>query len=548
MMETPRSLAIVNYAVNGSGVGHVQRLCAINRWLRRYCAFCGVRSQHWFLTTSEADTWLFGEGFAAFKLPSKSIVEPAGIAKPEYLAMAKQWIWTALATLRPALLVVDTFPGGCFDELAPALELCTRKVLVLRPVRSEIGQHPAFLTLARCYDRVVVPEDQDAVAPPLAEPPSRVAPIMLDEPFERLPRAEARSRLGVDGERYCLLVSGGGGGDPGVPALLDAVAAALPQDDSVHVVFAAGPLCRLPPRRGPRCTWWTEPGLGQVLAGVDGAICAAGYNSAHELMHAGVPTAFVAQRKIADDQEARADALVRRGAALRLSSLDASDVALVLAELREPAKGASLSAAARRAVPRNGARDAAATLLELCLPRSLVRQARETLDDDLLAEARGLGAELGDLVDVALALLGARRVVDRASLELDGALTLARSAAAVGLPGPGLARLATAFARKICVPDSSPEHNGRALARLLSHPTASGQWLALGSLLAALPATREPDTGRATDALLALIDAGAGRGVTISRLTHAVVETQGEPEAAGSAWLARVQARLAGGA
>jgi predicted glycosyltransferase/post-segregation antitoxin (ccd killing protein) len=542
-MELPRSLTIVNYAVNGSGVGHVQRLCAINRWLRRYAAFAGIRSQHWFLTTSEADTWLFAENFAAFKLPSKSIVESAGIPKPQYLAMAKQWVWTALSVLRPDLLVVDTFPNGSFDELAPALDLCVKKALVLRPVRPEIGERPGFRALAGLYDRVIVPEDQDAGPPPLGVEPLRTGPIMLDERFEAVDRAEARRRLGVEDGKFCLLVSGGGGGDAGIPALFDAAEAVAADDPSLHVVFAAGPLCRVLPRRGRQRTWWTEPGLGQVLAGVDGAISAAGFNSVHELLHAGVPTALVAQRKIADDQEARADAFVRRGAALRLRGVNVSELVAVLARLREPTCARDLTAGARRAVPRNAARDAAAALLELCLPRSLVRQAVDVLDDAVLAEARALGVEVGDLVDVAMALSVARRPVDRGGLELDSALALARSASAVGLPAQGLTRLVALFSRKLCGAESGPEHNGDALARLISHPTASGQWSALASLLNVLPQTRDADTGRATNAILDLIDAGAARGRTVSHLAQLVVQLQSEEEV-GPQFFERVRARL----
>ena len=58
-------------------------------------------------------------------------------------------------------------------------------------------------------------------------------------------------------------------------------------------MLAAGPLYRGPPRRGPRITFWTEPRLAEALPGVDGAISAAGFNAAHELLHFGVPTVTV---------------------------------------------------------------------------------------------------------------------------------------------------------------------------------------------------------------------------------------------------------------
>ena len=74
-----KTLRIVAYAVNGAGAGHLQRLTAICRWVRRYAAFCGAPCEVFFLTSSEADGFLFHEGFASFKLPSKTSVTAAGI-------------------------------------------------------------------------------------------------------------------------------------------------------------------------------------------------------------------------------------------------------------------------------------------------------------------------------------------------------------------------------------------------------------------------------------------------------------------------------------
>ena len=121
-----QTVRIVQYAVNGTGVGHLTRLLAVSRWLRRYCAFVGVRAEIFFLTSSEADGLLFAERFASFKLPSKTAIGDAGIDKRTWLALGKQWVWHSLGLLRPDLLVVDTFPRGSYGELASALDLCRR--------------------------------------------------------------------------------------------------------------------------------------------------------------------------------------------------------------------------------------------------------------------------------------------------------------------------------------------------------------------------------------------------------------------------------------
>ena len=84
------ALRVVCYAINGTGVGHLTRLLAIARWMRRYAAALGKKIEIWFLTSSEADGLVFAEGFAAFKVPSKTIVSEAGIDRTTYLALAKQ--------------------------------------------------------------------------------------------------------------------------------------------------------------------------------------------------------------------------------------------------------------------------------------------------------------------------------------------------------------------------------------------------------------------------------------------------------------------------
>lgn len=224
MSDLPRSLSIVSYAVNGSGLGHVARQVAIHRWLRRYASFAGVATRRWFLTTSEADTWLWHEGFAAFKLPSKSVVEAAGVPKLSYLALAKQWIWHSLALLRPDLLIVDTFPNGSFQELLGAR---ARPVQAAgagpATVKPDIAQQAAFRAVAGLYDRVIVPASAEqrgsrsSASTRAASPsPGRSCGPNASS-CARAPRP-ARA-LGVPDGARCVLISAGGGGDAGAEQL-----------------------------------------------------------------------------------------------------------------------------------------------------------------------------------------------------------------------------------------------------------------------------------------------------------------------------------------
>lgn len=527
-MDAPPRLSFLSYAVNGSGLGHLVRQVAIQRWLRRYCAFCGTRSAHWFLTTSEADSLLHHEGFAGFKLPSKTVVEESGIGKLGYIQLAKQWVWNSIGIIKPDVLLVDTFPNGSFHELVAALDLVPKKALVLRPVKEEFARRAAFGAMLQLYDRVVVPA-HEAEAPDMAEslglPAARVrftGPLFRLERHALRPRADARARLGIPQGARTLLVSGGGGGDPGVEALFDDAEALLrdARAQDLHVVFAAGPLFRGRPRHGARRTWLTGVDLAEHLAAIDVAVCAAGFNTFHELAFAGVATVFVPQLKVADDQAARALALAVQGAARVLQPSTADQRATVLADavlslLDDEPSRARLSDAARALYPHNHARDAAREVLALVMPKSLLRQAVEVVEDALLEDCVRHGVDLGDVVDVALALSAQP---DRAALELEDALELF---AATRAPPAVLVRSALQLQKKV-----RGEGMADALARLLTHRSIEGQWSALELLLQALSPERVLAPEQLANELVALVEQAAVAGLDVFAAARLLGQTR----------------------
>jgi predicted glycosyltransferase len=379
-------LRAVFYAVNGTGVGHLTRLLAIARWLRRYAAAAGERMEIWFLTTSEADALVFSEGFAAFKIPSKTSVAEAGIDRTAYVALAKQWVWHTLGLLRPDLFVVDTFPRGSFGELLGALDLCRASAFVYRPVKPDVAARPDFQAMLSLYGLVLVPEtDHDSLVPDdVRDRLVHIGPVLLRERWELLPRDVARERLGVRAKR-CVFVSAGGGGDRNAEAEIARTVTALSADPSITVVVGTGPLYRGRTFAGVTTL---AGGAAEWMLAFDAAVCAAGYNMFNELMYAGVPTAFVPQDKLADDQYARAAHAVRRGAA----AIVTPDVD-VLAVVRDLLGRSGARDAARAIVPENGARFAAAELLRLVCAPARVDRVEAVLDDDLLARIATHGAK-----------------------------------------------------------------------------------------------------------------------------------------------------------
>ena len=446
-MPRGEPLRIVCYAVNGTGVGHITRLLAIARWLRRYAAALDRKLEIWFLTSSEADGLVFAEGFAAFKIPSKTIVAETGIDRRTYLALAKQWVWHTLGLLRPDLLIVDTFPRGSFGELLGALDLCRRSAFVYRPVRREVAERPDFQAMLPLYDLLLVPEKSTPVIvpPKIEDRVVHVGPVLGRERWELIPRESARQRLGVPANAKCVYVSAGGGGDRDAQERIERTVRALAADEALHVVVGAGPLYRGQPF--PNVTLLPGRAAEWSLA-FDAAVCAAGYNTFGELMFAGVPSAFFPQDKLADDQAARAQLAVDCGAGVMLEP--DSDGERIRATIAELVGRSGAREAARALVGENGARDAAAELLRLLCPPASVDRVEATLDDARLESlahareldvlslaprlARGCEQELALAIDRASILLGdrdareVRGLVDAVVLGIPSASVAARAA------------------------------------------------------------------------------------------------------------------------
>lgn len=472
-----KSVRVLAYAINGRGLGHLTRQLAILRWVRRLGTACDLKVEAWVLTSSEADTLARREGFPSIKIPSKAMMRDAGLEPARYLAIARAWVLQAVATLQPDVLVVDTFPAGSFGELAAALELVPRRVLVRRAMKAAAEKEAAVDALLPMYHHVSVPDED-------------TAPILLRERSECLDRGAARRALGVpEGARVCWITQGGGG-DPTAAALLprivDRVVAA-----GWHAVVAAGPLYQGPERRGPRVTWLDRYAAMELVPGADAAVSAGGYNSAHELRYLGVPTVWLPQEKLADDQAARVAAWGR-------VARTPEEVGACLDELPVPEPGRV----------RNGAREAAAAVLAQVADPADVAAAVRAWDDATLAAIAAGGLDAG-AADTALRLFSGDRpsAVSRrrgaaaelrergVAVEEPKAFAAAPVAAfvelcaAVRAPVSLALPLAEALARRF--PAAPPAALLAACAALFPRFAAWDDWMGALALVRAVPTQRE---------------------------------------------------------
>lgn len=372
-------MKVLFYAVNGLGLGHLVRLLAIARKLR----LLAPRAELLFLTSSEADSLVYREGFAALKVPSKNIREESGLRKKTFVRLIHTVVWNVVSSYSPDVLVVDTFPLGNLQELVPILGWEMGKVFVFREQRPEMARRPAVQNSLRRYDRVIVPHDETEDPPvPAGVDVAKVGPILIRDREEVLSREEARRVLGIPADRQVVYASFGGGGDPEVERCLSLVLEAAREHGDLYAVLAPGPLYRRDRQEGPgkraaaalaamegRTTTLDHFPAVEVFRAFDLAVSGVGYNSSHELLHVGVPGAFIPFHRVVDDQGARARWIAEREAGINIPAPDLEAVRAALGQLLDPAVRSRISRRARRLVPDNGAERAAQAILEVAQAR-----------------------------------------------------------------------------------------------------------------------------------------------------------------------------------
>jgi hypothetical protein len=276
--------------------------------------------------------------------------------------------------------------------------------------------------------------------------------------MEMMTREQARAALGLSLDARVVYLSAGGGGDVNAERQIEwGLEALLGIAPEVEIVVGAGPLYRGKVRRNPRVTWLVNESSAELAHAFDVAVTAAGYNSFVELMHAGVPSVFIPQQKIADDQRLRAERSVVKGAA-RL--VDSSDEPAVLAravlDLLEPRERERASLAARALVPRNAARTAAAELLRLVLSVTEVDRAEAAIGDAAIASSIELGFELSALIELMHEIdgeAGLHTSVRELGRLGKSATDIVRRAIELGVPAREIPELARAVLRRSTATD-----------------------------------------------------------------------------------------------
>lgn len=299
--------AILFFNINGTGLGHLSTCLAYAHRLREH-------ARPVFFSLAAAIEQIHDFGFEADYFVSPVWSRASNLHWNRQLAVR---FGLMLERVRPQVLVFDgTWPfHGMLHAAAvhgvPRL-VWSNLVLYKEGMRRVPVSEKLFdlvIRLGEIGTRFTVERE--------ARPGRRVCvpPVTLLRDDDLLPREDARSALGLDrGGRYALFSLG-----PGNLKDVDGIGRGLIDEMKARgftIVFARAPISvkdtPLPDDVVPIAVY----PLARYMRAFDVFISAAGYNSCCEALQSGVPTLFVPNTLVVDDQTRRAERVAEAGRAI----------------------------------------------------------------------------------------------------------------------------------------------------------------------------------------------------------------------------------------
>lgn len=360
--QARRACPVLFISSNGVGMGHLTRLMAMARR-------ASPATQPVFLTASQAVAPVRAMGFPCEYVPGRAHLGGSGA---QWNHLLHRRINEIITHLRPRAVVFDgTSPyAGLLRARAdhPRLPFVWSRRAMWQEGKSEwaVAQGDAF-------DRVIEPGEVAADYDHGRTVPARgaatvVSPVTLLDAEELLDSREARTALGLDPDRPAALIHLGAGNLNDIAPIADAMVQAFDSWPHLQICFTSAVIAERDAVPHSGVTALSVHPISRYLRAFDVAASAAGYNSFHELLRAGVPTIFVPNtRTQLDDQVARARYAHDHGFGRLLE--DPRDAADLVAALRDEQLRDEMRRQCAAADVGNGAADAMAAIENLAVPR-----------------------------------------------------------------------------------------------------------------------------------------------------------------------------------
>ena len=352
-MKTP---AVIMVTSNGIGAGHLIRASAIARKLKE-----SVRPI------------IFSMAYSVVEVAHALNLECEYVPSRDKGLMPRKK-WDDYLKNRLVALIDETDAKVItFDGVVPYPGIIAAKLA--RPnvsliwIRRGMWQkkpHGVVLSLqSKLMDYVIEPGDvaRDADAGPTRNRKESILtrPVSLYQAESAMNREEARRILGLDLDKPAILVQMGVGKSD-LDARVSAVLRGLHSWQDIQIVMPRKPIdhngSSLIPKDMNVSVIRHFP-LADLLHAFDAAVCAAGYNSVHEVIPAALPTLFIANNRGTDDQEARAVWCADNGLALYANNDSLEDIEHQAAKLQFPQLRQSIIDRCKEVESFNGASDIA---------------------------------------------------------------------------------------------------------------------------------------------------------------------------------------------
>jgi len=327
------SPAVIMVTSNGVGAGHLIRASAIARELK-----------------TSARPIIFSMAYSVVEVAKALNIECEYVpSRDKGLMPRKKWD----RYLKNRLIALIDETGArviTFDGVVPYPGIIAAKLA--RPhvnliwIRRGMWQkkpHGVVLGLqSKLMDYVIEPGDvaRDADSGPTKSRQESLLtkPVTLFDSNKALTREEARKFLGLEIDKPAVLVQMGVG-NTDLDARASAVFRGLENWKDVQIVMPRKPVDQEGNPLNPshlNVKIIRHFPLADLLNAFDASVCAAGYNSVHEVIPAGLPTLFIANNRGTDDQRARAQWCADNGFSLYAMNESLEDIEHQTAKLQFP--------------------------------------------------------------------------------------------------------------------------------------------------------------------------------------------------------------------
>lgn len=352
---------ILFYCINGTGLGHLLRCLAVARQVRRL----DPGHEILFLTSSESAGLLWRDGFASVKVPSIDSMQ--NYQGNRLYALAHSIATQTVATFQPDVLVTDSQPCGVFLELMSPLYIVPKKVFLFGYFPNYFRQ-ASYISALTLYQLILMPYKEEERGLFKVEFGDRtvqwVGDILVRSAEELLPRETVRRWLNLAPEDLVLYVGLGGGGNPKNDRLLEWVLKTLERFPALKIACAVQPLSRLHDqvRSQPNGLPVSHVPMVEYYNGFDAAISSAGFNCG-EVVHAGLPVAWIPFGFPSTDQQFNAERFARQGFGRIVPMHDTPALETAVTEMLDAGHRTRTAAAMRAWAGENGAVKAARAIL-----------------------------------------------------------------------------------------------------------------------------------------------------------------------------------------